>query len=62
MPKYIAMIIVDVENNFKNRRPEARMIEKFIENRIAIGEVEEKLYRQQVTMKIKGVKISVLAE
>jgi hypothetical protein len=59
MPKYVACLIIEVDEKYKERRNDKDMIKRYLANVVFSGAVEEKAFRGNVTMKVKNVKIEV---
>jgi len=61
MPKYVATILIDVDEEFKNRRSSKRAVKAFLESRILAGDVDELLFRTgKVVIRIREVEIAVM--
>lgn len=61
MAKYIATILIDVEEIFEGRKSDKTMIQKFLDNKIKIENVNESMFRVgKVVMKINDVKIKIM--
>lgn len=61
MSKYIATLLIDVDEVFEGRKSNKDMIQKFIEKKIRKENIDENLFRLgRVVMKINHVKIHVM--
>jgi len=61
MAKYIATVLLDVEEIFEGRKSDKTMIQKFLDNKIKIENVNESMFRVgKVVMKINDVKIKIM--
>ena len=61
MPKYVATILIDVEEVFEGRKSDKDMIKKYLNKKIIAENVNENLFRLgKVIMKINDVKLHVM--
>lgn len=60
MAKYVATILLELEDSFEGRKPEERMINNYLENKIKNGVVKEESFRRKVILNILNVNISVM--
>lgn len=58
--KIFAMMIIDVEDSFEDRKPSLQMVKRYLVNRISSGVVNEDFFRGKVIMKIKNVRVAVM--
>jgi hypothetical protein len=59
MQKYVACVIIDVADDYKDRKPDKESIKRYLQNVVIQRAVEESFFRQKVLLKIEKVKIEV---
>jgi hypothetical protein len=60
--KIFAMMIVDVEDFFEDRKPTLQMVKKYLVNRVSSGVVNEDYFRGKVIMKINHVRVAIMED
>jgi hypothetical protein len=60
MAKYVATILIEVEDSFEDRKPDSKMIDSYITNHIEVGEIKEKIFRKAVFMNLLKREVSVI--
>jgi len=60
MALYVATIAIEVEESCDGRKPDEKMVNSYLENRIKIGEVKEDSFRRKISLNISEVNISVM--
>lgn len=58
--KYIAMIVLDVEDEIDGWKPDKAMIERFLKYSVKTGKIHESAFRGKVLLNVKDVKINVM--
>jgi hypothetical protein len=59
MSKYVACIVIEVADRFKERKPDKEMMRRYLQNVVIARVVEESFYRQKIVLNIKNVNIEV---
>lgn len=61
MPKYIATVLLDVDEVFEGRKSNKEMIKKYLDHKVKIEDVNESLFRVgKVVMRVNEVKIKIM--
>lgn len=56
--KYFSVTaVIATEDNFEGRKPDLNMITALLREKLGLGEVKEKVFRQNVILNIKDVHI-----
>lgn len=61
MTKYIATVLIDIDEVFEGRKSNKDMMKKYLDHKIKIEDVNDSLFRVgKVVMRINDVKIKIM--
>jgi len=58
--KYIATLIIDVDENCDGYKTDREMIDRFLKFSVKVGKIHESAFRGKVLLNVKDVKYSVI--
>lgn len=60
MARYVATVLMELEDSFEGRRPNPNMIEIYLNNHVQLGEIKEELFRGKVLLNVIKREVSVM--
>ncbi|KQC06241.1 MAG: hypothetical protein APR62_01315 [Smithella sp. SDB] len=60
MAKYVATVLMELEDSFEGRRPDIDMIERYLNDHVHLGEIKEEIFRGKVVLNIVKREVSIV--